>query len=151
MKDSSAIFFVVALILISIGIVMIVTETRKNDRCTEYTVAEVTKWVEEKERNPNENSLEEYIYTYYPVIKYKAEDEEIVIQASRGYGSELENLKEMTIYYNPNNPKEYVYDREIGFFTFFFPTILFLFAAFLIYGGIRFWNSSEPLDAHRVK
>lgn len=137
MKDSAWIAFVGALLFIVVGVAIIVMDYTKSMRCTMETVAEVIDWVERKERNTDEDSIEEYTYTYYPVYKYEAGDRIIEKQSNTGYASKFSSMKEETIYYNPDNPEEFVISNEYGFFDLIFPGLFIIAGILLFVGGIN--------------
>ncbi|MBE5885544.1 MAG: DUF3592 domain-containing protein [Lachnospiraceae bacterium] len=88
------------LILLIAGILMLVFRNKKKERCTVKSVAKVVdvKVKQEKEDEP---------VVYCPVYEYEYEGKEYKADDDKEYKKMPKKGKKITIYINPEKPKEY--------------------------------------------
>lgn len=91
---------VFGLILLLVGVLMIVFRSKKKGRCTVKSIAKVcdVKVKQEKDDEP---------VVYCPVYEYEYEDKEYKAEDSKEYKKMPKKGKKLTIYINPEKPKEY--------------------------------------------
>ena len=88
------------LILLIVGILMLVFRNKKKDRCTIQSIARVcdVKVKQEKDDEP---------VVYCPVYEYEYNGKEYKAEDSKEYKKMPKKGKKLTIYINPEKPKEY--------------------------------------------
>ena len=94
------------LILLIAGILIIVFRSKKKGRCTVQSTAKICD-VEVKQKDDDEPVV------YCPVYEYEYEGKEYKAEDSKEYKKMPKKGKKMTIYINPEKPKEY-YVKSFG-------------------------------------
>ena len=94
------------LILLIAGILMIVFRSKKKGRCTVKSTAKICD-VEVKQKDDDEPVV------YCPVYEYEYEGKEYKAEDSKEYKKMPKKGKKMTIFINPEKPKEY-YIKSFG-------------------------------------
>lgn len=91
---------VFGLILLIAGILMLVFRNKKKDRCTVQSTAKLcdVKVKQEKDDEP---------VVYCPIYEYEYEGKEYKAEDSKEYKKMPKKGKKITIYINPEKPKEY--------------------------------------------
>ena len=109
---------IVGIIFIGVGIFMYISNNNLVKKCTEEVEAVV---VDMKEDFSSDDDGD--IYTYYPIIEYRVDEETIKSTMSKGSSNPEYKLGDkVTILYNPNNTKEFIIkgDKSSGIFSFVF-------------------------------
>lgn len=94
------------LILLIVGILMIVFRSKKKGRCTVQSTTRICD-VEVKQKDDDEPVV------YCPVYEYEYEGKEYKAEDSKEYKKMPKKGKKLTIFINPEKPKEY-YIKSFG-------------------------------------
>ena len=96
----------IGVIFLAVGIFMYVKGQNQTQNCTVQTVGTVVEITEEM----STDSDGDITYTYYPVIKYTADDKTVRKQYSTGSSnySKYSINDKIDILYNPSNVEEYI-------------------------------------------
>lgn len=106
MRLKNALFLAIfGIVFVAIGIYLLISGNELAKRCTEETVGTVVEIVREESTDSDGYTD----YTYYPVIKYQANNQTVSKKSSTGSGSSGYNVNDkVEILYNPNNVEEYI-------------------------------------------
>lgn len=97
------------LIFVGIGIYFYVNGKALSKRCTVEAVGTVVN-IKVEESLEDDDGYTRTVYTFYPVIEYKAGDKTVSKQSSTGSSSSSQyNVNDkLDILYNPNDVEEYI-------------------------------------------
>ena len=100
---------ILGLIFIGVGVFLIVRGNELAKRCTEEAVGTVVEIKMEESLESDEYGTHT-IYTYYPIIEYKAGDKTVTKQSENGSSgqSDYKLNDKIDILYNPQNVEEFI-------------------------------------------
>ena len=108
MNFKKILVIVIALVFVGIGAFSIIRGNELAKRCTEEAVGTVVEIKMEESLESDEYGTHT-IYTYYPVIEYKAGDKTVTKQSETGSSqSEYKINEKINILYNPQNVEEFI-------------------------------------------
>ena len=109
MNFKKILVIVIALVFVGIGVFLIIRGNELAKRCTEEAVGTVVEIKMEESLESDEYGTHT-IYTYYPIIEYKAGDKTVTKQSENGAsGQSAYKLNDkIDILYNPQNVEEFI-------------------------------------------
>lgn len=115
MNFSILMFIGIILSIMGIMFIIISTITKKHyeklyNNCIESTIGKFDKVSERLGLNDMND-----VRSYYPIFKYSVKGQDYYCPGSKGaYHTKDIDIKDKTIYYNPNNPNESYTDKKIN-------------------------------------
>ena len=122
-------------------------DSEVNDEVTEEVTATVVDIEEETEIDEDGTS-----YIYYPVVEYKAGDENVKAKMTTGSSSPKYKIKDkVTILYNPNKTDEFIVkgDGSMDILKYIFVVVGVALTGYGVFVALKKETPSKPVEFHQ--
>ena len=137
----------VGIIVIAIGGFLFYKSADLAKKCTEEVTATVVDIEEETEIDEDGTS-----YIYYPVVEYKAGDENVKAKMTTGSSSPKYKIKDkVTILYNPNKTDEFIVkgDGSMDILKYIFVVVGVALTGYGVFVALKKETPSKPVEFHQ--